>query len=69
MEPIVIVILEVSLIFVADPTPTFYNPLVREVANSPPPLGWIIAGFLLLLLVLMIYQKIKNFIKKIFKKR
>lgn len=57
------------LLFVV-PTPTLNNPWIGEVIETKPPTGWILAGFLILLLVAMVYQEIRKFIrKKILKKK
>ncbi|WP_062191048.1 hypothetical protein [Anaerolinea thermolimosa] len=52
-----------------NPTPTVNNPLVRELTEKTPPVGWTIAGFLILLLMMMIYQQIKKYILERFRKK
>jgi hypothetical protein len=49
-------------------TPTTNNPWIGDTVGSEPPTGWILAGFLILLLIGMLYQQIKRFILKKFKK-
>ncbi len=51
------------------PTPTFENPFVGEETSIHPPLGWTIAGFLLILLIFMLYAEIKRLIRQKFLKR
>jgi hypothetical protein len=45
-------------------TPTTNNPWIGGVIGSKPPTGWILAGFLILLLIGMLYQQIRRFILK-----
>ena len=49
-------------------TPTTNNPWIGGMTGSKPPTGWILAGFLILLLIGMLYQQIKRFILKKFKR-
>jgi len=58
----------VNFIF-KNPTPTVNNPLVRELTEKNPPVGWTIAGFLMLLLMMMIYQQVKRFIREKLRKK
>ncbi|BAJ63576.1 MULTISPECIES: hypothetical protein [Anaerolinea] len=51
------------------PTPTFENPFVGEETSIHPPFGWTIAGFLLILLVSMLYSQIKKGLRQLFLKR
>jgi len=49
-------------------TPTTNNPWIGGVIGSKPPTGWILAGLLILLLIGMLYQQIRRFIVKKFKR-
>ena len=49
----------------AAPTPT---PVTPQPGSMDPPVGWVFAGILLILLVMMLYQSIKRFILKLLKK-
>jgi hypothetical protein len=49
-------------------TPTTNNPWIGGIIGSKPPTGWILAGLLILLLIGMLYQQIKRFILKKFKR-
>ncbi|MEJ5314035.1 MULTISPECIES: hypothetical protein [Anaerolinea] len=51
------------------PTPTFENPFVGEETSIHPPLGWTLAGFLLILLISMLYAEIKRAIQQKILKR
>lgn len=50
------------------PTPTVNNPWIAGEVTSKAPTGWILAGFLLLLLVSMLYQTIRRFFQRMLKK-
>jgi hypothetical protein len=52
------------LIWFQGSTPTTNNPWIGGEVGSKPPTGWILAGFLVLLLIGMVYQQIRRFILK-----
>lgn len=54
-----------SIFFWITPTPA--DTLQPAGAEVGPPIGWVVAGFLVLLLAVMIYQNIKSTIKRILK--
>lgn len=56
---------EITSIIVAAPTPT---PVTPQSGTNDPPVGWVFAGILLIMLVLMLYQSIKRFVLKLLKK-
>jgi hypothetical protein len=49
----------------AAPTPP---PVTPQSGSVEPPVGWVFAGILLILLVMMLYQSIKRFVLKLLKK-
>jgi len=55
------------LLLISTPTPN--NPWIGEKTVINPPIGWILAGFLILLLISMIYVEIKKFIKRKFRRK
>jgi hypothetical protein len=67
MQPIFSFLL--NYIFAGKPTPTVNNPWIRGTTTAEPPTGWILAGFLLLLLIVMLYQQFKSFVKRVFRKK
>lgn len=57
-------------LLILKPTPTFENPFVGETTSIRPPIGWTLAGFLLILLIVMLYSQIKKAIQqKIMRKK
>jgi hypothetical protein len=50
------------------PTPP-NNPWIGEKTGITPPIGWTVAGLLMLLLVWMVYSEIRKFVRKLFKKK
>lgn len=50
-------------------TPTANNPWIGDQTEISPPVGWIIAGFLLLILVFMIYAELRKFLKRVLKRK
>ena len=55
--------------FFATPTPPPNNPWQGGQTGIIPPTGWILAGLLILVLIVMIYFEIRKFVKKLLKKK
>lgn len=55
---------EATSVIAAAPTPT----LMPQSGSIEPPTGWVFAGILLILLVMMLYRSIKRFVLKLLKK-